>query len=203
MRQYMKSAIVVVIAGLLPHVLVAQDAKTQKAAEQSASGTYKVDAVHSSNVFRIKHLGVAYFYGRFNEVAGRFVIDEAQVANCSFEVSTKTASVDTNNADRDKHLRSPDYFDAEKYPEITFKSTSVKAAGGAVLDVTGDLSLHGVTKPVSVKLERTGAGPGMRGEFRCGFEATFTIQCSDFGMKTTPGLSDEVRFTISVEGIKQ
>lgn len=190
----------VLLAGLT--TAVAQD--QPPAAPPSASGTYKLDPVHSSNVFRIKHLNVANFYGRFNEMSGSFTLDEAAPEKSRFEVTIKTASVDTNNADRDKHVRSPELFDVEKYPEMTFRSKSVKPAGENALDVSGELTFRGVTKPLDVKIERTGSGPGMRGEFRTGFETTFTIKRSDFGMTALlPGLGDEVRITVSVEGIRQ
>lgn len=168
------------------------------------TGTYDVDAVHSSVVFRIKHLNAAYFYGRFNEIAGTFVLDDADPARGSFDVQVKVASVDTANADRDKHLKSPDFFDAEQFPLITFKSRSVKKAGETTLEVAGDLTLHGVTRPLTVKIERTGSGTGMRGEFRGGWETVFEIKRSDFGMTKLIGpVGDEVRLIVSVEGVRQ
>ena len=94
--------------------------------------------------------------------------------------------------------------DVEKYTEITFKSTAVKKTGEQTYDVTGNLTMHGVTKPLTVKLERTGAGPGMKGEYRGGCETTFEVKRSDFGMNTMIGpLGDEVRLTFSLEGIRQ
>ena len=168
-----------------------------------ATGTYDVDAVHSSVVFRIKHLNTAYFYGRFNEIAGTIVLDDADPARGSFDVQVKVASVDTANADRDKHLKSPDFFDAEQFPLITFRSRSVKKVGETTLEVAGDLTLHGVTKPLTVKIERTGSGTGMRGEFRCGWETVFEIKRSDFGMTKLIGpVGDDVRLMVSVEGVR-
>ncbi len=173
-------------------------------APPSASGTYRLDPVHSSNVFRIKHLNVANFYGRFNEMSGTFTLDDAAPENSRFEVTIKTASVDTNHPDRDKHVRSAEFFDVEKYPEMTFRSKAVKSAGENLLDVSGELTFRGVTRPLDVRIERTGSGPGLRGEFRAGFETTFTIKRSDFGMTALlTGLSDEVRITVSVEGVRQ
>jgi polyisoprenoid-binding protein YceI len=200
-------AVVVVV---LPLALAAQEAKPKAESQPaekpaaSVSGTYQVDGVHSSNVFRIKHLNVAFFYGRFNEMEGTFVLDEADPSKCTFDVRLKTASIDTNHEGRDKHLRSPEFFDVEKNPEIAFKSTKVSRSADGKLSVTGDLTLRGVTKPMTAAVELTGAGKGMRGEFRAGFETTLTLQRSEFGMTALlNGLSDEVRITVSAEGVKQ
>lgn len=174
-----------------------------KAAALAYTGTYDVDAVHSSNVFRIKHMGVANFYGRFSEVEGTFTLDDADPSKAAFDVKLKTASVSTANEARDKHLMSEEYFDAEKHPAITFKSKSAKKAGDNALDVTGELTMKGVTKPLSAKVELTGVGKGFRGGVICGWETTFTVKRSDFGVGKEGGLGDEVRITISAEGVKK
>lgn len=168
------------------------------------SGKYAVDPVHSTNVFRIKHMNTAFFYGRFNQMEGDFTLDEKDPTKSTFDVKLKTESIDTNNAARDKHMRSPEYFDAEKNPDITFKSKSVKKAADGSLEVTGDLTLRGVTKPLTAKVELTGSGKGMRDEVRAGWETTFTVKRSDYEMTAGQGaLGDEVRITVSVEGVKQ
>ena len=195
-----------VVAVGLPLIVLAQkpETKGEPAKSEGKAETYKVDPIHSSNWFRIKHLNVTYFYGRFNEIEGTYTLDDANPAGSAIDIQIKTESIDTNNDGRDKHLKSPEFFDAEKYPEITFKSSSVKKTSDKEYEAKGDLTLHGVTKPLTVKIERTGAGPGMKGEYRSGFETSFEIKRSDFGMTTMVGpLSDEVRLTISVEGIRQ
>lgn len=203
MNRSYRIGITVAAAAVLPLVLAQKAAETPKPATDG-SGTYQIDPVHSSNCFRIKHMNVAYFYGRFNDVAGTFAFNDADPAACAFDVQVKTDSVDTHNAGRDKHLKSAEFFDVEKYTEITFKSTAVKKTGEQTYDVTGNLTMHGVTKPLTVKLERTGAGPGMKGEYRGGCETTFEVKRSDFGMNTMIGpLGDEVRLTFSLEGIRQ
>ena len=203
MNRYCEIGIAVAATALLPLVL-AQTAAEKPQPPAGGSETYQIDPIHSSNCFRIKHLNVAYFYGRFNEVAGTFVFNDADPAACSFDVQVNVDSVDTHNADRDKHLKSAELFDVEKHPQITFKSTSVKKMGEQTYDVTGDLTLHGVTKPLTVKIERTGAGPGMKGEYRSGCETNFEIKRSDFGMTAMIGpLGDDVRLTFSLEGIRQ
>lgn len=219
----MKSAIRLLVPGVLalialtaawaaqptapPAAAAAADEPAKKADEPAKAadlaGSYKVDGVHSSNVFRIKHLDTAYFYGRFNDCDGEFTLDPADPDKCRFDIRLKVVSVDTANSGRDDHLRSEEYFDAEKHPQITFKSKSAKKAGGSALEVSGDLTLRGVTKPLTATVELTGSGKGFRGEFRAGWETTFTIKRSDFGMTAGQGaLSDDVRITISVEGIK-
>jgi polyisoprenoid-binding protein YceI len=181
----------------------AQDDKP-KAAAKDASGTYQVDTVHSTNWFRITHMGVSAFYGRFDAMEGSFTWKDDNPAGSSFDIRVKVESIDTNNAARDKHLRSKDFFDVDQYPMISFKSSTVKKAGDGVLEVAGDLTLHGVTKPLTVKIQRVGAGPGMKGEFRLGWETTFEVSRKEFGMSNMPGaLGDDVRLTVSVEGVRE
>jgi polyisoprenoid-binding protein YceI len=167
-----------------------------------AADNYTVDPVHSTSAFRIIHAGIAPFWGRFKEPAGTFVLDEADHAKSSFTIELKTANVDSANAKRDTHLKSPDFFNAAQYPTITFKSTAVKPGDGKTLQVTGDLTMHGVTKSVTVPVELTGKGNFMN-QPRAGVEATLTVKMSDFEIKGMPGaLSDEVKVIVSLEGVK-
>jgi len=166
----------------------------------AAVETFDVDAVHSTLLFRVKHMNASYAYGRFNSMSGKVAYDAAKPEASSVEFKVAAASVDTANADRDNHLRGPDFFECAKYPDITFKSTSVKKTGDNRMDVTGDLSLHGVTKPVTASMEMTGTSKGREGESLIGFEGTFTIKRTDFGMdKALGGIGDEVRLTVSIE----
>ena len=165
--------------------------------------TYAVDPVHSTVLFRIKHLDVSYSYGRFNEIEGTFTFDGASAKNNRIDITVKAASVDTNHDGRDEHLRNEDYFDAENHPEITFKSDRVRKTGEKTYEAEGELKLRGVAKPLTVSLERVGSGPDPRGKFRSGFETTFTIKRSDFGMNTMLGpVGDDVRLIVSVEGVR-
>ncbi len=169
-----------------------------------AADTYNVDVAHSSAIFRIKHLEASWFYGRFNDIAGTFVFDDADPTKTVIDITVKTASVDTNNEKREEHLKSPDFFDAAQYPTMTFKSKKVSAKGNNVFTATGDLSLHGVTKEITFDFERTGTGKDPWGGTRSGAEAVFNIKRTDFGMRPAPdGLSDEVRLIISLEGVKK
>jgi polyisoprenoid-binding protein YceI len=165
--------------------------------------TFKIDPVHSSIVFSIKHLGVTDFYGRFNDVSGKVVFDKAEPSQSSVEVTIPVESIDTHNEKRDQHLKSPDFFNAKQFPTIVFKSKSVEGTGDTY-KATGDLTLHGVTKPMTLEIKRGEDGKGMEGEIRGGGEARFTIKRSDFGMNFMQGgLGDQVTVLLSLEGVKQ
>jgi polyisoprenoid-binding protein YceI len=165
---------------------------------------YTVDPVHSSISFKISHVGISYIHGRFDDFGGTFTIDKDDAAKSSFELSIKVESVDTNNVERDKHLRNADFFNAKQFPTMTFQSTSVKAVDGGY-EVSGDLTLHGVKKPVAFTLK----GGGKTVEFpkgmqRVGFTTTLVIKRSDFDMKAMlDALGDEVPIDIGVEAVKQ
>lgn len=169
-----------------------------RAETPAAPGAWGVDPVHSSMVFRIKHMNTAYFYGTFNNVTGTINFDEAKPEASSLDLTVQIESVETHAEPRNKHLKSKDFFNAAEYPTATFKSTSWKGSGNS-FDVTGDMTLHGVTKPVTIKLEKTGQGKGQRGEI-VGFESNFTIKRSDFGITFMPdGLGDEVKVMVGLE----
>jgi polyisoprenoid-binding protein YceI len=168
------------------------------------AGEWKIDNVHSSMMFRIKHMNTAFFYGRFNDLSGQIVWDESNPATTAFNVEVKTTSVDTKAEGRDKHLRSADFFNAEQFPTATFKSTKATSKGSTSLDVTGDMTINGVTKPVTATIEKTGSGKSRRGGDLVGFETVFTIKRSDFGITFMPdGLGDEVKIFASFEAERQ
>lgn len=167
------------------------------AAPAPAAGSFKVDAVHSSAFFKIKHLNVANFYGRFNDIGGTFTLGPA----ASFNITIKADSVDTNNKKRDSHVMSPDFFSAKEFPTITFAAKDLASSGADTWRGKGDLTFRGVTKPVEVAIHQTGTGTGMDGKTPLvGLEATFTIKRSDFGNKfMADKLSDEVTVTVALE----
>ena len=168
-----------------------------------AGDTYTVDPVHSSISFMISHVGISNIHGRFNDFSGKITIDETDPAKSSFALSIPIESIDTNNVKRDEHLRAPDYFNAKQFPTMSFQSTKVKAVDGGY-DVTGDLTLHGVTKPVSFTLK----GGDKVVEFpkrtkRIGIVSTFSIRRSDFGVNAeSKSLGDEVPIFIGIEAAK-
>ncbi|HLU39037.1 MAG TPA: YceI family protein, partial [Planctomycetota bacterium] len=172
--------------------------RSTPSAPAAEDATWVVDPVHSSVVFKIKHANCAWFYGMFNHVEGS-ITEADDPENCKVELKIDVDSLDARNPDRDKHLRSPDFFDAKQYPTITFTSTKVVAKGDA-FEVTGDLKLHGKTKSITAVASKTGEGE-FHGK-RAGFETRLTIKRSDFGMDygiAQNVLGDEVELWISLE----
>jgi polyisoprenoid-binding protein YceI len=162
--------------------------------------TYTVDNVHSSTVFSTMHMGVARFYGRFNKIGGTITVDSAKPANSKVTIEVDMGSVDTNNRDRDEHLRGPDFFDVKQFPMARFESKSVAKDGEKGWKVTGDLTLHGTTKSITIPLEQTGTGKGHEGGTLIGFHGTFTIRRGDYGIDYGAGaLGEEVTLILSVE----
>ena len=169
----------------------------------NAADTFKVDSVHSFVLFGVQHLGVTNTYGRFNDISGTVVFDKDNPSKSSVELSVPVESLDTHNSIRDRSVKSPDFFDAKQFPTITFKSTKVEGSGDA-LKVSGDLTIRGVTKPLTVDFKKGGEGKGVFGEMRGGGETHFTIKRSDFGMNFQLGaIGDEVTIILSLEGIKK
>jgi len=167
----------------------------------AATTPYKVDPVHSFVIFRIKHMDVGHVYGRFNEPNGTITIDDADPAKSSFTLELQVQKVDTGVQKRDDHLRSPDFFNAKQFPTIKFASKEVKKTDKGY-EATGNLTLHGVTKSVTINLEQTGQA-AMGPRQLIGFETTVDLKRSDFGMKTMIGpAADDVRLIISLEAGK-
>ena len=165
--------------------------------------TFKLDPVHSFVLFSVQHLGIANTYGRFNDISGMVVFDRDNPSKSSVELSVQVESLDTHNSIRERSLKSPDFFDVKQFPTMTFKSTKVEGSGDT-LKVFGDLTIHGVTKPMTVDFKKGGEGKGVFGEMRGGGETHFTIRRSDFGMNFEQGeVGDEVNIILSLEGIKK
>ena len=163
---------------------------------------YQVDPVHTTLIYRIKHLQSSYSYGRFNKVGGTLAYNPTAPEKTAINMSVNSTDIDSGDPQRDGHLRSPDFFNVKQFPTISFKSTSVKKTGDDKLEVTGDLTLHGVTKSVTTTLTVVGTGKGMAGETRTGFEGTLEIKRSDFGMKgLLEAVGDDVRLIVSIEGL--
>ena len=166
---------------------------------------YKIDkeGQHAFIEFRIKHLGYSWLYGRFDDFDGAFTFDEKNPAADKVKVTINTNSVNSNHAERDKHLRSADFLNVAKNPTATFESTGVKAEGKNA-EITGDLTLNGVTKPVTIKAELVGQGDDPWGGYRAGFIGTTTLKLKDFNIQRDLGpASQEVELTLSVEGVRQ
>lgn len=165
---------------------------------------YAVDPIHSSVLFKIKHMDTAWFYGRFNKSSGAVKTDAG--APTELSISVDAESVDTNNDARNEHLRGPDFFDTKQFPQINFKSTAIKAGEKPdTFEVAGELTLHGTTKPITLTLTKTGQGKNVQGKSIIGFETSFTIKRSEFGMSgyVDKGIGDDVTLMISLEAIQQ
>jgi polyisoprenoid-binding protein YceI len=159
---------------------------------------------HASINFRIKHLGFSWIAGRFDKFSGTFSYDDKNPDASKVKIEIDTTSVDTNHAERDKHLRGADLLDTEMFPTATFESTSVKASGPDKAAITGKLTLHGVTKDVTIDAQRVGGGKDPWGGYRDGFTGTTTLKLADFGIMRDLGpFSKEVELTLDVEGVKQ
>lgn len=162
---------------------------------------YTLDPGHSQVRFTWNHFGFSNIQARFDKVTGTFVYDPDNVAGSSVNVSIDVTSVDSGVDDLDEHLQSPDFFDAAKFGTATYKSTKVSAAGEGKLTVDGDLTVHGVTKPVSLDVTINKVGPhGMTKKPSAGFDATASLKRSDFGVgQYVPNVSDEIKIEITVE----
>ncbi|CAG0907228.1 unnamed protein product [Cyprideis torosa] len=168
--------------------------------------TYKIDTegAHAFVQFRVQHLGYSWLYGRFNDFGGEFSYDEKDPSKASVKVDIDTGSVDSNHAERDKHLRSDDFLDVEKFPKASFASTSYEENADGTATLIGELTLHGVTKPVTLAVSKVGAGADPWGGYRRGFQANTTFALADFGIKKNLGpASANVEMILSVEGIRQ
>jgi polyisoprenoid-binding protein YceI len=164
---------------------------------------YTVDPAHSAAVFRVSHLGLSWSYGRFGDVSGSFAVDSQNPSGTFFTLMAQVGSIDTGNAKRNEHLKSPDFFDAAQYPTVSFKSTSIRPANGGY-EVEGDLTLHGVTKPITLLLKGGRTAEFPRGVQRTGYVTEFTIKRSDFGMdKMVGAVGDKITVEFSFEGTKQ
>lgn len=171
---------------------------------------YTVDPTHTSVVFSVAHSGFSYTYGMFREASGSYALDTQNPVNSRFRFNIKTNSLDTNNAKRDEHLRSADFFSAQQFPNITFETlecTPTKTQDGGVLyQLTGNLTVHGVTRQVTVPLRMLGEGEGPYKDHRTGFLCQIELKRTDFGMNNLLEnnlVGDAVGITVSFEGARQ
>ncbi|MCC6074393.1 YceI family protein [Pseudomonas sp. GCM10022188] len=173
---------------------------------QAMAADYKIDkeGQHAFVNFKISHLGYSWLYGTFNDFDGSFSFDAAKPEASKVKVELQTASVDSNHAERDKHLRSGDFLNVAKHPTATFESTSVKSTGEGTADITGNLTLNGVTKPVVIAAKFIGEGKDPWGGYRAGFQGSTKLALKDFDIQKDLGpASQEVELIISVEGVRQ
>lgn len=171
----------------------------------ATAADYVIDTAksHASINFRIKHLGFSWLTGRFDDFSGTFSFDEANPEASKVRVEVNTDSINSNHAERDKHLRGREFFDTATYPKAVFESTSVRMNGDKAT-IVGNLTLHGVSKEIAIEAERVGGGADPWGGYRQGFVGTTQIPLKDFGIDFDLGpASKEVELTLNVEGIRQ
>jgi polyisoprenoid-binding protein YceI len=174
----------------------------------AATSAWNLDSTHSTAGFAVKHLVISTVRGDFKKFTGVVKLDESDPTKSTVDATIDAASIETGVADRDGHLKSPDFLDTAKYPTVTFKSTKVAKAGKDALQITGDLTLHGVTKPVTLAATTSAEVKGMFGETRRGFAATTKISRKDFGLtwnklvEAGPAVGDEVTVTLDLEVVK-
>jgi polyisoprenoid-binding protein YceI len=169
--------------------------------------TWKIDSSHSLAEFSVRHMMVSNVKGRFDQINGQFEFDEADHTAAKVEVSIPVSTITTRDEKRDGHLISPDFFDAAQFPEITFKSTGVEKTGENIFKINGDLTMHGITKPVVLDAEYNGQGTNPWGAKTIGFSATTTINRKDFGLNWNVALEtggvlvgENIKISLEVEG---
>lgn len=166
---------------------------------------YVIDTAksHAAVTFRIPHLGFSWLNGRFDDFSGTFSYDDAKPEESKVKVEINTDSINTNHAERDKHLRGKDFLDTSKFPKAVFESTAVKMDGDTAT-IVGNLTLHGVTKEVEIVAEPVGGGADPWGGYRQGFTGTTSLPLKDFGIDFDLGpASKEVDLTLDIEGVRQ
>jgi polyisoprenoid-binding protein YceI len=171
-------------------------------------GTWNIDASHSNVNFQVKHLGIATVRGAFTKFEGTLELAEDLAASKAYG-TVEVASVDTNEDARDEHLRSADFFDAENHPQLTFESTEIKSTGDDELEITGNLTIHGVTNPITLKAELAGTEEDPWGNQRVGLEVQGTLDRKDYGMTFNQALgsgnllvSDKVKLSLDISAVK-
>lgn len=196
-------AVAASLVGVAAFALPSEVANTSSVTRADA---FAVDNTHSSVLFSVDYFDVAKFWGRFNTVEGSYIIDMDAPSSSQLDISVKAESVDSNNADRDKHLRNPDFFDARNHPNIRFVAESFRAIDDDTVRATGTLTFRGKSVPLSVDLDYFGNGPDAWGNDRSGFQGAFTINRSEFGSTygiDNNALADEVTLTVAITGTRK
>ena len=179
------------------------------ATQAAGTTTWKIDPVHTMVEFAVKHMMITTVKGRFTDVSGTVTIDEANPAASRTEITITAASIDTREPQRDTHLRSGDFLDVEKFPQLTFRSTKIDG-DAREFKMTGDLTIHGVTRPITLDVTHEGRGKDPWGGERLGFSATGKLKRSEYGLTWNAALEtggflvgDEVKIALDIQLIKQ
>ena len=186
--------------GLLKLALLAAFALASISSTQAAD-SFKIDPVHSSIHFKVQHFGAGFTIGRFDKIGGTMTLDGDKSA---VSITAEADSIDTNEPKRDEHLKGADFFNAKEFPKINFTSTGVKKTGEKTYEISGEFALAGVKKSLTFTATQVGEAKGFKGERLVGFEAVFTINRLDYGVKYAPDkLGTDVVLTIEIEAIGQ
>lgn len=164
----------------------------------------KVDPAHSNFLARVKHLGVAYYYSQFQDVSGTIKLNKEKTSESSVNITVKAESFESNHEKRNKHIKGPDFLNAKKYPEITFESKKVEKKDEKTWEVTGDFTLRGQTKEITIDVKHLGSTKGPEGKTHHGFYTVFDINRLDWGIDWKPDagvVSEDVQLTISIEAV--
>jgi len=173
-------------------------------AAQAADYVIDTKGAHASIQFRVQHLGYSWLYGRFNTFAGAFSYDDTNPGASKVNVTIDTASVDSNHAERDKHLRGTDFLDVDQYPKAKFVSTGVEVNADGSAKISGDFTFHGITKSITLDVKKMGEGQDPWGGYRAGFEGSTTITMADYGLTFNLGpASTEAEIILTLEGVRQ
>ena len=193
--------VALVVATLAGHqMLLSRGSKIQEAPKIAK---YKLDNTHSSIVFAVSHFGLSYTYGRFNKFGGSFALDGGELTTAGFSFTIDAKSIDTNNDERDKHLRGTDFFNTDQFPEIKFVTTGFTKEDG-VYQIKGDLTMLGQTRAIKMPVQLVGIGKGPFGAQRAGFFTKFSLKRDEFGMDKMAGqIGNNIAVTFSFEGVKQ
>lgn len=188
------------IAGMFAALTMA----TAACSVQAEDYVIDTEKAHAFIQFKVSHLGYSWILGRFNTFSGEFSYDEKDPAATRVKVDIDVTSVDTNHAERDKHLRSDDFLDVDKYPKASFVGTGFKELGDGKAELSGDLTMHGVTKPLTIAVNHIGQGDDPWGGYRSGFEGTTSFKLADFGITSNLGpASETVHMYLVVEGVRK
>jgi polyisoprenoid-binding protein YceI len=202
----------VIALSAIPKIYRAMDASYQKETDPirvkhieqiAATETYTVDATHSAALFQVKHFGISFVSGRFTDLSGTIGVDRENLNNSSVEIVIRTASVNTDLKERDEHLRNADFLDVKKYPTMSFKSSQVRKINDNLGEITGSFTLHGVTKTITTTVTFLGEVDVPWGQHRAGFETSFNIKRSDYGMDKLLGpAGDNIQIILFVEAMR-
>lgn len=185
-------------------LLAAAFAASFTSTAQAADYVIDTQGAHAFIQFKVSHLGYSWLHGRFNTFSGDFSYDSANLAAAKIKLDIDTKSVDSNHAERDKHLRSGDFLNVDKHPKASFVSTKVVPGADGKFDLIGNFTLNGVTKEVTIAATKTGEGKDPWGGYRAGFHGTTSIKLSDFAIKNILGpASETVYLDLVVEGVRK